>query len=137
VLAGPPGAAATFAALPALPAGKIAIGDPAIVPAGRYARTYLRAIGAWDAVQPRLVYGGDVAGVVALARGPARVAIVYRTDVAPPLVILDAPRDAPVARIVGGVVAASPHADGARAFLDFLASPDGQAVLERHGFTRP
>ena len=138
VLVGPAGATLDFAGLAGMPADvKIAIGDPASVPAGRYARVYLQQLGIWSAVEPHLLLGGDVAAVLALAlRGEARVAIVYRTDAirAAPLVILDQPTDGPIVDLVAGVVAASPHAAAARDFLDFLASPDGGAILARHGF---
>jgi molybdate transport system substrate-binding protein len=141
VLVGPAGGGDTFASLPALAPGvKVAIGDPDVVPVGRYARTYLQAIGVWDAVQPRLVLGADVAGVAALAtRGQARLAVVYRTDAAAmaPLAVRDAPADAPVARLAGGLVAGSRRADDATGFLDFVASPEGQAILAKYGFLPP
>lgn len=139
VLVGPNASGRTFATLASMPSNsKIAIGDPTSVPAGRYARSYLQAIGVWNAIEPRLLYGGDVAGVLAHAlRGTAAVAIVYRTDAErAALVILDEPRDAPVVSIVSGVVA-NQHAAHARAFFDFLASSEGQAILARHGFAGP
>lgn len=138
VLVGPAGSPVTFAALAsASPATKIAIGDPATVPAGRYAQAYLEQLGIWDAVHARLVLGGDVAAVLALAQaGTAAFAIVYRTDAigAAPLVTLDQPSDAPVVHVVGGVVARSAQRERAARFVAFLASPDGQAILARHGF---
>lgn len=138
VLVGPARAPHTFATLPSLPdEAKVAIGDPVTVPAGRYAQQYLARLGVWDEVEPRLVYGGDVAGVLAHAlRGTARIAIVYRTDVAhaAPLAILDEAAGAPPVHIVAGLVARSRHPARGRAFLDFLASGDGQAILARHGF---
>lgn len=141
VLVGPEGAAIRFATLAAMPTdAKIAIGDPATAPVGRYAETYLKAIGSWDELQPRLLLGGDAAGVLALAeQGKARVAIVYATDArrAAPLVVLDQPRDVPTAEIVGGVVAKSAHAGHAREFVDFVASRDGQMILAKHGFGPP
>jgi molybdate transport system substrate-binding protein len=141
VLVGPAGAELKFSSLAKLHAGTtIAIGDPATVPAGRYARQYLESLGVWSALQDQLVFGGDVAGVLALAKqGRARLAIVYRTDavVAAPLVILDAPADAPTASIVSAVAARSHHAGDARAFCAFLASPQGQNILADHGFSAP
>jgi ABC-type molybdate transport system substrate-binding protein len=77
-----------------------------------------------------------VAGVLALAKqGRARVAVVYRTDArqAAPLVVLDLPEDAPTATIVAGIATRSGRADAARAFLTFLGSRRGQAILARHG----
>jgi molybdate transport system substrate-binding protein len=140
VLVGPPGTNLTFRSLAALPPGdKIAIGDPLSVPAGRYAEHYLMTLGQWDALQGRLVLGGDVAGVLALAKqGRARVAVVYRTDAAgaEPLVTLDAPQDAPTTSVLVGVASRSSHAAAARAFARWIAGPDGQQILARHGFGR-
>jgi molybdate transport system substrate-binding protein len=139
VLVGPASSTQTFASLMGLPeAAKVAIGDPTSVPAGRYARQYLERLGAWTALQPHLVLGGDVAGTLALAKqGRAQLAIVYRTDAvaAAPLAILDAPADAPVASIVAGIATHSRHAAPARAFVDFIASARGQQILARHGFS--
>lgn len=141
VLVGPPHSGITFATLATLPApAKIAIGDPATVPVGRYAQRYLGSLGVWDTVKPRLVLGGDVAGVLALAvQGRARVAVVYRTDVreAAALAVLDGPADAPTASIVAGIATHSPHAASARAFDDFLLSQEGQQILARYGFAPP
>lgn len=141
VLVGPSRSPTTFASLATLPPGdKIAIGDPASVPVGRYAQRYLEQLGAWQAVKPRLVLGGDVAGVLALAmQGRARVAIVYRTDAreAAALAVLDEPSDAPTASIVAGIATHSPHAARARAFDEFLGSREGQQILARYGFAPP
>lgn len=141
VLIGPVGSTPTFATLKALHEGtKIAIGDPATVPVGRYAKQYLESLGEWSDVEPQLIYGGDVAGVLALAKqGRARLAIVYRTDAraAAPLVVLDDPPDAPKASVEAGIATHSKHAAAARAFIEFLASPEGHQILARHGFGPP
>lgn len=61
--------------------GRIAIGDPATVPAGAYARTALRAAGLWEALGPRLVYAGEVRQALTYAdQGSVDAAVVYATD---------------------------------------------------------
>lgn len=141
VLVGPAGSQLTFASLTGLPDdAKIAIGDPTTVPAGRYAQRYFEALGEWAALQPKLIFGGDVAGVLALAKqGRARVAVVYRTDArgAAPLVVLDEPSNAPTTSVVTGIATHSSHAIAARAFGEFLVSTEGQQILARHGFGPP
>jgi len=138
VLVGPVGVDIKLATLATLHGNaKIAIGDPATVPVGRYARTYLETLGAWPALQDRLIFGGDVAGVLALAKqGRARFAIVYRTDLraAAPLVALDTPVDAPTASFTAGVATHSRHAAAARAFVDYLASAEAAQIFARYGF---
>jgi molybdate transport system substrate-binding protein len=141
VLIGPPSTQASFATLTSLPgSAKIAIGDPKAVPIGRYARSYLQQLGSWDALQPRLALGGDAAGVLALAQsGTAQVAIVYRSDAsnAAPLVILDAPTDAPVARIGVDVISTAHHRQEAESFARFLMTPAAQAILASHQLAPP
>ena len=138
VLVGPVGSQLTFRSLAAAPEGtKVAVGDPTTVPAGRYAREYLERLGVWASLQPRLVFGGDVAGALALTKQDrAGLAIVYRTDApnATPLVILDQPADTPIASVVAGIATHSRHAVPARGFVDFLASTRGQQILTRHAF---
>jgi molybdate transport system substrate-binding protein len=116
---------------------KLAIGDPGTVPVGRYARTFLQQLGAWDAVSSRLVLGGDVAGVLALAqRGTARAAIVYATDAldAAPLVILDRATGGPVVTIATAATIGTRAAAEARRFVEFLQSPDARTILRAHRF---
>jgi molybdate transport system substrate-binding protein len=142
VLAGAPAEAGlSFATLGTIPAGeRVAVGDPASVPAGEYARDYLRALGSWESLQPSLVFAPNVAAVLAYARrGEARAAIVYRTELrgVNGLVELDeatGPR-APRPSVVAGVVRdASPDA---AQFVAFVASADGASVLASSGFGPP
>lgn len=61
--------------------GRLMIGDPAHVPAGQYAKQVLDALGLWNALEPRLVFGANVRTAVAFAeRGEVDGAIVYRSD---------------------------------------------------------
>jgi len=144
VLIGPRGGKpVTFATLDALPPGeRIAVGDPGAVPAGDYARTWLRSLGKWDALQGRLVLGGDVAAVLAYARrGEVAAAIVYRTDThgIDDVVVLDEARGpgAPRAEVVGAVVRGARAAAGAGAFLAFAGSVGGRRIFGDFGFGPP
>jgi molybdate transport system substrate-binding protein len=57
--------------------GKVAIANPELAPYGRAAREYLVNIGLWDAVQPRLVLGENIAQALQFAAsGGAVVALV-------------------------------------------------------------
>jgi molybdate transport system substrate-binding protein len=63
--------------------GRLAVGDPAYVPAGAYAEKALAFLGVWDAVAPRLARAESVRAAMALvARGEAPLGIVYATDAA-------------------------------------------------------
>jgi molybdate transport system substrate-binding protein len=67
----------------ALAGGRIATGDPAHVPVGRYAEAAMRALGLWDDLEPRLVRAENVRSALAFVeRGEAAGGIVYATDAA-------------------------------------------------------
>ena len=60
---------------------RIALGDPAAVPAGVYAKQYLEKEGIWGDLESRVVPTGSVrAALAAVETGAADAAIVYRTD---------------------------------------------------------
>ena len=61
--------------------GRLAVGDPAHVPAGRYAQQALKHVGLWAAAEPRLARAENVRAALALVeRGEAPLGIVYATD---------------------------------------------------------
>ncbi|MFK8017835.1 MAG: molybdate ABC transporter substrate-binding protein [Gammaproteobacteria bacterium] len=62
---------------------RLAIGDPAHVPAGRYAKAALNQIGVWSALESRCALADNVRAALALvARGEAPFGVVYATDAA-------------------------------------------------------
>lgn len=122
---------------------RIAVGNPKTVPAGQYAGESLRALGLWDRLQPRLVFGENVRQVLDwVARGEVDAGFVYATDVrvrkGDVREAFRPPDDTyrPVVYPVA-VVAASRQRALARAFVDRLTGPDGRAVLARLGFAPP
>lgn len=128
----------TFATLGANPPGRLAVGDPRTVPAGRYAEETLRAGGTWDAVAPGLIPAADVGAVLTwVRRGEVDVGVVYGTEVigVDGVAVLDRTPGASTPQVVAATVLAGPGAARADAFFDFVASPAGQAILRRHGFS--
>lgn len=118
---------------------RIAIGDPAAVPAGRYARAYLQRAGLWDALQPRLLPLANVRAALAAAEsGGATVAIVYESDAAASkkvtlaCVVPDA--DAPPIVYPAAVVTRSTNRAAAERFLAYLREPRARAIFERYRF---
>jgi len=118
---------------------RIAIGDPAAVPAGVYAKQYLQRIGLWPEVARKIVPAGSVRlALAAVESGAADAAIVYHTDVT----IAAHAREAlliPAAegpRIVypAAIVRAGKNREGGRRFLAFLQTPAAAAVFTRAGF---
>ena len=119
---------------------RIAIGDPAAVPAGVYARQYLEKEGLWAAIEPRVVPAGSVrAALTAVESGAADAGIVYRTDARTAMRATVA-WVVPVAagpRIVypSAVMKGSRTVAEARRFVDYLRGPDAARTFDRLGFT--
>jgi molybdate transport system substrate-binding protein len=67
----------------ALGTGRLAMADPASVPAGMYAKAALENLGVWPAVASRIIPAENVrAALLLVARREAPLGIVYATDVA-------------------------------------------------------
>ena len=121
--------------------GRIALALTASVPAGKYGRAALQSLGAWSALQSRVVEAENVRTALQLvARSEAALGIVYASDaVAEPRVRVVA-RFAPSLhpRIVypAARVRASSHPQAA-AFVDWLGTPAARTVFRRHGFLPP
>jgi molybdate transport system substrate-binding protein len=122
-----------------LPAGRIAVGDPDHVPAGRYARQALETLGAWEAARPRLARADNVrSALVLVERGEAVAGIVYATDARITTRVTVAGRfpsssHAPIVYPVALI--RSRERPAARRLYDFLSSPEARSILARHGFT--
>jgi molybdate transport system substrate-binding protein len=121
---------------------RIALGQPDTVPAGIYAKQYLKNAGVWDAVAPKIIPVGNVrAALAAVASGDVDAAIIYKTDartVTSVRVAFEVPRkDAPEIVYPAAVVSNSNDRVAAKRLLDFLSSAEGRAIFTRHGFTLP
>lgn len=119
---------------------RIALGDPAAVPAGVYAKQYLEKEGLWESVQSRIVPTASVrAALAAVQSGAADAAIVYRTDARTALhatVVWVVPTDrGPRIVYPAAIVRGTQRSAEARRFLDFLLGAVGDGVFARFGFT--
>ncbi|HZZ87345.1 MAG TPA: molybdate ABC transporter substrate-binding protein [Caulobacteraceae bacterium] len=118
--------------------GRLAIAGPE-VPAGKYGRASLAALGVWDSVKDRLAPAENVRGALAfVAQGEAPLGIVYDTDAKtePKVRIVGLFPDDTHPRIVypAAVVAASRN-PAAAGYLAFLKGPQASAIFQRYGFT--
>jgi len=124
-----------------LNAQSIAIGDPASVPAGRYAGEVFTYLGIWDEVRDKASLGTDVSAVLQwVDSGNAEVGVVYATDAlrAENVVILaEAPPESLATQILltAGLLANTQDEAAARLFLEFLQSPAARRIFEAYGFT--
>lgn len=124
----------------ALGRGRLALADPDIVPAGRYARAALQRLGAWTAVEHAIARAENVRVALAyVARGEAPLGIVYETDarIEPRVrIVVRLPENThPPIRYPAALTRTA--GEEAAGFLEFLGSAEARAVFERHGFTVP
>ncbi len=115
---------------------RIAVGDPAHVPAGRYARQTLESLGWWDGLRTRLVPTLDARAALRLVEiGEADAGIVYATD----------PRNSDkvdvVARFPADLhepirypIALCSESEAAADFIAFLRTAQMTEVFEQAGF---
>lgn len=119
--------------------GRIATGDPAHVPVGRYAQAALTWMGQWDALAPRLARADSVRSALLLVeRGEAPLGIVYATDAAISQGVravgtFPAESHTPITYPFALTRRAENNAQ-ARALLAFLTGPESTPVWERYGF---
>ena len=122
---------------------RIALGDPASVPAGQYAREALTSLGLWDELQERLSLGSHVTEVLnQVAAASADAGIVYATDAAfiedRVYVVAEAPDGSISEKIIypAAVIKNSTHPDTAEKFVEFLQTEAAMRVFESYGFSR-
>jgi molybdate transport system substrate-binding protein len=115
---------------------RLAIADPAIAPAGAYARDYLQNIGLWDQLAGNLAMGSNVRQTLVLVERGGMTGFVYATDArasqhvdvlgrVPPAAI------PPIAYAAGLTRRANKDADS---FYRFLTSPEAAPIWQRFGF---
>jgi molybdate transport system substrate-binding protein len=120
--------------------GKIAIGNPKTVPAGRYAEEALRHFNLWEGLKEKLIFGENVRQVLDyVARGEVDAGLVYSTDAMARSkevkVVMKLPEGShqPVVYPIG-VIKGTKEESFSRAFVDFIVSAEGQKILNKHGF---
>ncbi len=116
---------------------KIAIADPAAVPAGVYAKKWLTEKGVWSAIEPKVIPTLDVrAALAAVAGGDVPAGIVYRTDaaVSKDIKVIYTVTDGPTITYSVAPISASKNPAEAAKFVAFLDSPAGRAIFEKRGF---
>ena len=117
---------------------RLAMADPNSVPAGKYGKASLEALGVWKDVQARVASAENVrAALLLVARGEAPFGIVYSTDavVEPKVRIVDQfPENThpPIAYPAALVVTS--RSGAAAAFLGSLNQPAARAIFEKYGF---
>ncbi|MBI1398292.1 MAG: molybdate ABC transporter substrate-binding protein [Betaproteobacteria bacterium] len=120
---------------------RIAIGNPAYVPAGEYAKLALEAAGLWEALRPKYVNTQNVRQALDyVARGETDAGFVYRTDAllmaSRVKVAFEVPTPKPIVYPVA-LVKGGGHEKVGRLFLQFVRTPEAQKILAKYGFASP
>jgi molybdate transport system substrate-binding protein len=115
---------------------RLALADPAAVPAGIYSKKWLESIGLWKKIEPKVVPTLDVrAALAAVASEAVPAGIVYQTDAAiskDVRIALTVQKGPEITYSVARVKASSKAAS--QKFVDLLSGSDARAILERRGF---
>ncbi|HEU4594500.1 MAG TPA: molybdate ABC transporter substrate-binding protein [Pyrinomonadaceae bacterium] len=119
---------------------RVAVARPEAAPYGRAAVEALKSLGIWEQVEPKLIYGQNVAQARQFAAtGNVDAAFLPRALArrgGGTIVEIDARLHQPI-RQAAGVVRASRKQDAARKFLEFVLSAEGQALLREYGYESP
>lgn len=131
----------TLADLEGKAVGTIGIGTPETVPAGQYAKSALTAKDLYETLEPKMIFGESVRQVLDyLSRGEVDCGFVYKTDAVKAgeavLIVEEVPLEKPVSYPIAPLKD-SAHPETAKAFVDFVRSDKGMALLEARGFKRP
>jgi molybdate transport system substrate-binding protein len=122
----------------ALGNGRLAMADPAFVPAGKYGKAALEKLGVWASVANKVAPAQDVrAALLLVSRGEAPLGIVYQTDAAadknvkiiatflesthPPIIY-------PIAILASSTNGVAPI------YVQYLRSPKAAPFFEKQGF---
>jgi molybdate transport system substrate-binding protein len=122
-----------------LKGGKLAMGEPKAVPAGKYGQAALEKLGVWSAVEKNVALADSVRSALAfVSRGEAPYGIVYQTDAAadPGVAIVGKfPEDTHPPIIYPIAILTESKSADAAAYLDYLKSAKAAPFFEKEGFT--
>jgi len=119
---------------------RIAIGNPATVPAGRYSTEGIALAKLTQALAPKLVPAESVRQTLDyVTRGEVDAGFVFATDAkhagAKVRLVQEVPTTTKVTYPIA-VISSSKNPE-AKAFIAFVMSPEGQKILNAYGFKKP
>ena len=123
----------------ALKGGKLALGDPDSVPAGKYAKEALEHYAAWTGVEASVARAENARAALRFVEtGDAAAGIVYATDAkaaGPSVLIVGTfPEDSHISITYPAAILTGKEAGPGKAFLDFLASDAARKAFLEAGF---
>ncbi|KAA9383708.1 molybdate ABC transporter substrate-binding protein [Neorhizobium galegae] len=121
-----------------LKGGRLAMGAPSAVPAGKYGKASLERLGVWSSVEKSVASAESVRAALAfVSRGEAPYGIVYQTDAAadPGVAIVGTfPADSHPPIIYPIAILSESKSRDAPAYLDYLKSDKAAPFFEKEGF---
>lgn len=123
----------------ALKGGKLAIGNPDGVPAGKYAKEALEHLGAWAGVESETARTENVRAALRFVEtGEAAAGIVYATDAkasgAKVIAVGELPADSHTPITYPAAVTVGKGEGPGKDFLAFLDSPEARSAFQTAGF---
>jgi|SRR6266850_2236490 len=119
---------------------RIAIAKPDVAPYGEAAVESLKAMGIWNEMEPKVIYGQNVSQVKQYAStGNAEVAFIPLALIKPGEgTYIEVPEEShkPIDQALG-IVKDSPKQHAAWQFLEFLLGKEGQELLSKYGYGKP
>jgi molybdate transport system substrate-binding protein len=119
--------------------GRLAMGDPNAVPAGKYGKAALTNLGVWGSVERQVAAAENVrAALLLVARGEAPLGIVYQTDAAAEpgvRIVAVFPADTHPPIVYPMALIAGSRNSEALALAAYLRGPVARAEFEAQGFT--
>ena len=120
---------------------RLAYGDPASVPVGRYTKGALQKAGLWETLSGKGVLAENVRQALDyVARDEVDAGFVYSTDAAilpgKVKIAFRVPAPTPI-RYPMAVLSHAKNPAAAQSFEDFVLSPEGQQLLAGFGFLAP
>jgi molybdate transport system substrate-binding protein len=123
---------------------RIAIANPQHAPYGRAAMAALEHFGLKDKIAGKLVLGENISQAAQFVQsGNAEAGLIALSLAMSPAMknagkYWELPEDAyPEIQQGVGILSSSKHKQAAQAFIDYIGSPEGTAVLEQYGFRVP
>lgn len=118
---------------------KIAIGTPATVPAGMYAKQTMQKLGIWDKLQSKIIQTKDVRQVLTYVETKSVDAgIVYMTDlkVSEKVKVVAVAEENSHDQIIysAAIIKTSENKKEVSLFYDYLQTPTARAIFEKYGF---
>ena len=119
---------------------RIAIGNPATVPAGKYSEEALKNLGLWEHLKMKVIFAEHVRQVMDyVARGEVDAGMVFLTDAVARSsdlkIITEAPASSHKSVVYSiAVIKGSKNEAAAKSFISLVLSKEGKEVLRKHGF---